>query len=264
MRVIDWNIKCNSEIEQIMALLEEKVAKEKCIVNLQEVTPDAAEQLRMRFADDFSIAYSLELRKMGKYDRPNRSLGVMTLVSKDMVIKDVQVIDRSIFPERTLAVTIGYGDKELRNVNLHSVTGVSFKIGKAVQFRTFAEFMDEYQPDIVTFDANEPQDDHYIVSEMEFFDQGPGEKGRGARVFFEGLCANDLKDVYVDCYDTSNFVKGKPLVVSFVVLPSYTKKRYDYIFARQHYQVKSVDYLYEEAVAATGDHALILAEMDVD
>lgn len=259
MRYIDWNIKCYCDIEKIVALLSEKGDAEQCIIALQEVMPERADYIMHQLGDKYSISYSMDYRKSGEFDTDNRRLGVMILVSKDMEIIDTNVFDRCLFPERTLYATIKNGDKVIKVVTLHSITGVSFKMGKAVQFRGFAECIKSYAPDIVSLDANEPKKDHYDTSRMEFFDQG--DSGKGAKVFFDELAELKLIDAYSIGYNVTNYTEDEPLEVSHI-LPNGTKRRYDFVFLKDGFNVGKVNYLYEESCRASSDHAMIKVEID--
>lgn len=259
MRYIDWNIKCFCKIENIINLLDKKIQKQDCIVALQEVMPEKADALRAHFANDFTIVYSLAYRHPDpEFDTDNRRLGVMFLVSKDIIVKESGVFERCLFPERTLYVTLLREDNIVKVVTLHSITGVSFKMGKAVQFRSFAEGMRDYKPDIVSLDTNEPKVDHYDSEHMEFFDQG--DKGKGAGLFFNEIKKQDLKDSYVENYNSNVYVQGEPLTTSHIINGSQ-HRRYDFVFVKNDMKVMSVDYLYDEAVAASSDHAMIVVEV---
>lgn len=246
----------------IVDLLEKKITENECIVALQEVMPSSAEVITRRLSDRFNIIYSLTLREPGKFDTDNRKLGVMYLVSKDTEVLANDVLPRAVFPERTLHITISDKNKRIyKLLNVHSLTGVSFKMAKAVQFRAYAEYVNDLKPDIVSFDANEPKKDHFEVSQMEFFDQGQGENGKSARLFFEELVHQGLRDVYAEKYDKDKFIDGEPLTVSHVIGSNNAKRRYDFIFAKNDLEILDARYLYEEATNASSDHAMVIADI---
>lgn len=259
MKVLDWNIKCYCDANKIADYLLEKTTDTECIITLQEVMPDRASILRERLGDRLHIAFSLDYRLPDEeFDTDNRRLGIMILVSKDMTIVEEGIFTRCLFPERTLYAVIQNKDKkQIKVSSFHSITGVSFKMGKAVQFRSFAECIRDFKPDIVTMDANEPKTDHFEIAGMDYFDQG--DDGKGARLFFNQL-NNNLRDAYVDNYDTDQYKKGSPLAVSHV-LPNGAERRYDFIFANREYMVSECIYHYEESCEANSDHALIEADL---
>ena len=263
MLYLDWNIKCFCNIKKIMELILSQTNGERSIIALQEVMPDNAAIIREELSKDFNIAYSIDYRPPGKFDTGSRKLGVMLLTSKDIGLSDPNVYERNIFPERTLCAVAEVDGRKLKIVTLHSITGCDHKMAKSVQFRTFAELVNTYNPDFVSFDANKPDIDHYNVSDMRFFSQKHNENGQAARAFFEELVNQGLRDVYAEPYDKSQYKAGQPLVVSHIISSSKKKRRYDFLFARKDIQVKKISYLYDEAVEATSDHALIIADFEI-
>lgn len=262
MRYINWNIKCTSNTEKIISLINSMVTPKECIIALQEVMPNAYELIKNQFGNDYHIEYSLDYRKPSEFDTNNRRLGVVILISRDLILSDAGVIERNVFPDRTLYAVTEYKGKELKIVALHSITGVSYKMAKSAQFRTFAEYVRECKPDIVSFDANEPKLDHYDIAQMKFFDQGQGEDGKGARLFFEELNNQQLRDAFIDNYDISQYVEGEPLTVSHIIGSTKAKRRYDFVFARQDLKVLNVSYHYEEAIEASSDHAMVVVDFE--
>lgn len=110
----------------------------------------------------------MNYRKASKFDTNARKLGIAILVSKDFKINNVQVLERTLFPERTLCMEVMKGNQLLKIMGLHSIIGCDYSKAKSIQFYSFAEAIDLYKPDIVAIDANEPQIDHYDVKEMIF------------------------------------------------------------------------------------------------
>lgn len=46
------------------------------------------------------------------------------------------------------------------------------------------------------------------------------------------------------------------------VIPSAAERRYDFVFAKKDMLVKEAQYLYDEAIKATSDHAMVLVDFD--
>ena len=258
MRIIDWNISYNNTAEQKIELLEKVIGDDSFIAILQEVTPAQYEVIKKKFEN---ICYSLDYRKPGKFDTKQRELGIAILCSEDIVIKKADVLTRCLLPDRTLLADLEYNGKALRVMGLHSITGISHKRAKSMQFLSFAESIDEFKPDIVGFDANEPAVDHYEIEQMEFF--ANHDKGMGARTFFTALKDANLRDAYLANYDKRNYVKGEPLATSHRFEINGVSKRYDFIFASHDIDISESKYLYDEAIRAGGDHAIICCEIDV-
>lgn len=256
MKIIDWNISYNGAPGPKVNLLKETVGDDNFIIILQEVTPAQYEVIKESFGN---ICYSLDYRKPGKYDTKQRELGVAIACSDDIVIRSADVLSRCLLPDRALMADLEYNGKPLRVIGMHSITGISHKRAKSMQFLSFAESIDEFKPDIVAFDANEPAIDHYDIEKMEFFDNQ--DHGKGAETFFKTLHNTGMQDVYLVNYDVENYTKGEPLAVSHRFEVNNKSKRYDFIFMSKDIAVSQSDYLYDEAIKAGSDHALIVCEV---
>ena len=101
LRIIQWNIACTCKIEWIAEFLKSKIS-EYTIINLQEINVNRHKKfLELIKPNDF--AFSLDKRQPGKYEGANRSLGVGTYLING-TIESSGLLDRTIFPERTLYV----------------------------------------------------------------------------------------------------------------------------------------------------------------
>jgi len=259
LKYIDWNIKCYCQINKITELLKTKISINNCVVALQEVLPKNADIIKAEFCKDFTVIYSLDFYPDNvEFDTDNRRLGVAFIVNKDINIEEAGVFERCLFPERTLYATLIVDGIKQKIVNLHSITGVSFKMGKAVQYRRFAEAINMFKPDIVSMDANEPKVDHYCIDKIEYFDQG--DDGKGARLFFDELKNQNLFDLYLEDYNPADYIPGEPLAVSHII-NGKKNRRYDFIFGKRDFIKGKIEYFYDEACEASSDHAIIVAEL---
>lgn len=256
MRIIDWNISYSNAPAPKIELLKKIIGDDSYVAVLQEVTPSQHEAIKEQFPN---MRYSLDYRKPGKFDSKQRQLGVVILCSEDVTFKEADVLARCLLPDRTLVADLEYKGESLRVIGLHSITGISHKKAKSMQFRSFAECVDELKPDIVAFDANEPAKDHYDIEEMEFFDNQ--DQGKGAEMFFKTLRDTGLRDAFVDGYDKNKYIEGEPLITSHRFESSKKSKRYDFVFVGKEISIARADYLYDEAVEAGGDHAVIVCQM---
>ncbi len=254
MKIIDWNISYLGKANAKFDFLKKTICNDSAIIILQEVTKSSYEILKNVF-ENFNIEYSLEYRPPSKFDTKSRGLGVAIITTKDIEIISAKVLERCLFPDRTLLVEAKFNHKPIKILGLHSITGCDHKKAKSIQFYSFAEVVDTYKPDIVAFDANEPQIDNYIVGDMVFFDNK--DKGKGAETFFNTLVDIGLKDAYATQYNKNDFCLGEPLVLSHKINNRFNK-RYDFIFINDklfdNYKIK---YNYDDSIAAGSDHALI-------
>lgn len=255
MRLIDWNISYSGEIFSIVRYLKSLITDDSVLM-LQEVKPEAYQAIHTELKEFFDFYYSLDYRHPGKFDSEARKLGVLIAVSKKIPVKRAGVIERSPFPDRTMFVEVEHGDQLLKLLALHSLTGVGYLRTKSIQYNSFSEFLDDYRPDAIGIDANEPRVDHADFRQMEFFDNGPG-----AKQFFEEVADIGLKDAYLEQH-RNLMIDRNPLATSHVV-KGRGPVRYDHLFVRNTIPIKMMEYYYEDAVAAGSDHAMLICEIDV-
>ena len=260
MKIINWNISWSNKTDKKVEYLRALVNETSFIIILQEVKIHAYECLKQSFEDIANIEYSLDYRIPGRYDTDSRKLGVAVLVSKDLRIKNAQVLNRALMPDRTIMVDIEYQNTTLRVLGLHSITGCHHLKAKEIQFFSFAEAIDEYKPDIVEIDANEPQYDHYEISQMKFFDNY--NKGNGCKTFFETMRDNGMVDAFIKDYDIEKYVEGEYLTTSHIIKRGTKKVRYDFLFVNDSKFVEySCKYDYDNAIEAGSDHATAIVEV---
>lgn len=254
MRVINWNISYAGDTEKKMEYLDSILTTDSLFM-LEEVKPHAFEIIKAAFSDRYHLVYSLDFRKPSKFDSDARRLGVVIGISKTYTVEEVGVIERNLFPDRTLYATIIVGGKRVKMLALHSITGCGYYRSKSVQYDTFAEFIDEYKPDIIGIDANEPQQDHYEINKMKFFDNGPG-----AGHFFEEIQHLGLCDTFVQHNQITTCVEGEPLAKTHYIRRKGAV-RYDFLFANRQFDISSMNYYYEGALSAGSDHALAMCDI---
>jgi len=260
MKIINWNISWSNKVDSKVTYLRKLVDGDSFVIILQEVKQYAFEILKQSMEDIANIEYSLEYRRPGKYDTDSRKLGVAILASKDIKIISVQVLDRALMPDRTIMVDVEYKDISLRVLGLHSITGYHHLKAKEIQYFSFAEAIDEYKPDVVGIDANEPQYDHYEISKMKFFDNY--NKGNGCKTFFETMQANGMVDAFIKDYDTEGYVDGEYLTTSHIIKRGNKKVRYDFLFVNDSKIIEyHCRYDYANAIEAGSDHAAVIVDM---
>lgn len=252
MRVIDWNISYMGNYIPKLDFLFSHLENDYCVF-LQEVKPTVYEYIKSKYSENNTLLYSLNYRKPGKFDSDARKLGALIILSKEIQILESGVIERNLFPDRTMYATINYNNKILKLLAIHSITGCGYYKAKSVQYESLAEFVDTYSPDIIGIDANEPQIDSYDIEKMIFFDNG-----NGAKIFFNTIKQKCLVDTFVKFSDIKND-NSLPLTVSHCIKRK-GNVRYDFLFSNNDFKIKSCEYKYNEAIAAGSDHALIVAD----
>ena len=215
MVILNWNISYGCDIEKIYRELCKNIMTDDLfIITLQEVTENSYNYLKNKFKDVATLNFSLDYRIPGRYDTRSRKLGVMIITSKKIKIIESNVFERCLLPDRTLFATININNKIIKIATLHSITGCDHKKAKSIQFYSFAEVIEEYKPDILTIDANEPEIDHYNISQMHFFNNK--DKGVGAKTFFNTCCKIGLVDAYGQVYNFNNYKFGDGWMFSSV------------------------------------------------
>jgi len=247
--ILQWNISFNCQIDKIADLLKKNISSNS-IVCLQEVLNSAKDKL-IEYLQPLDFAYSLDIRPPGKFDGKNRKLGLLTMTFGGKIQRG-ELINRCIFPERTLFTQIdfkSYGN--IKILNFHSLTGVGYKRGKATHFASIAEFLESNSIDFFACDANEPKSDSFNIGDLEFWDNG--NKGKYPSLIFGLNKVHDLED-------SINSIQNRfdKLPISHKTGNSF--RRYDFIFKSEKWEVRSLDYLYEEAIKATSDHALVIGK----
>ncbi len=260
MKIINWNISWLHDIDKKIIYLQKITEGQPFVIILQEVTEISYKKLNSVFSSSATVAYSLNYRKPGKFDTNSRKLGIAIIISKDIFITDISVLERTVFPERTLYVDAVWNNTPLKILGLHSITGCQHKKAKSIQFYSFAEAVDFFKPDIVGIDANEPKVDHYDIHKMLFYDNF--DKGNGCKTFFETLSLYSLDDAFSKNYDTEKFIFGEALATSHKIGKTDKKVRYDFLFLNnEKFRNYSCRYEYEQAIQAGSDHASVIVTL---
>jgi len=205
-----------------------------------------------------SSAFSLDLREPGKYEGKNRSLGVATL-SFGIELCSFELLNRSVFPERTLFSKLKYLDCSLFVLNYHSLTGVDYKKAKSSNFATIADFMEQNDNilDFACFDANEPEIDSMNVDELKFWDNR--DKGYNAGLILGKNKVHCLEDSYVRFLKMKNVhIETNPLTTSHKT--GENMRRYDYILSSKKWSPCYIDYPYESSLIASSDHSIVVGD----
>jgi len=282
IRIINWNICCQGQTKQKVALIKKyiKETKEKevpYVVALQEVTSGAyLDIISENIFHDY--CYSLNYRKPGSLEGKSRGLGCFIGCSDDLTINESDLIERAPFPERALKAKINHGDYQFEVICFHSLTGVGYLRAKSAQFNVLAEYLSANIniPTVLCGDFNEPKVDHVDQSRLEFFDQ-KGDQGKAASYILNPQGIHKLQDSYRLWLEqnakelqrikseqiASEDILSAPLAASHLV-GGKVKKRYDYIMVSPQWGVIDIQYLYEEAVRYGSDHALVVADLCLD
>ncbi|RPH52222.1 MAG: hypothetical protein EHM85_03795 [Desulfobacteraceae bacterium] len=259
-RIIQWNISFNCTANKIADYISQSISGP-TIVNLQEVTEKAYREISSILMTS-DKAYSIDLRRPGRYEGKNRTMGVATFVFGGK-IAHYDLIYRSVFPERTLFSTIQFKKRKISVLNFHSLTGVDYKKAKSSNFASIADFIAEkgQKLDFFTCDANEPKTDALDDDEVEFADNR--DKGYNASLIFGKNKVHALRDAYKIHIQKSKLpIRTNPLATSHVNGGSH--RRYDFIYCSKEWDVQHVSYPYKESVSASSDHSIVIGDFLLD
>lgn len=257
VRIVQWNICNRSNSTRIAAFLDSIKTSGVTIFCLQEVLENSFKTLAELLRPSW-CAYSLQLREPGYNEGRNRHLGV-AVFAFGVNSGGARLIERTVFPERSLDCQVDCDGRSIRIGTFHSLTGVDYKKAKSSNFASIADYLmgDGADLDFLCFDANEPKVDSIDTGKMEFFDNG--DKGRNAARILGENKVHGLEDaLIVHLRNIDQIVDSNPVAVSH--LTRGIKRRYDFIMCSKHWSVLNVEYQFEAAIDATSDHAAIIGD----
>lgn len=275
VRVASWNVAFRSKVaaecqgELLRALQVD-------VVMLQELNPASADTLRRAAGLDWLVR-AVDLRVPQADDRPVRRRGV-GIAGRGRLPRPSWILDGVRLPERTLAVAID-GETELTAVSYHAPPGVTWGIDKPRQAVALAQRLALCRgPVLVGADANTPElDAADFAATRTHWHSGKrilhGEPGDD--LMFGPAKIHHLDDALrrwlADHPDQAAAMSAArprgPLAITH-----YTGKRknspgcprrFDAIWATPHWKINSVDHLYDAAVQAGSDHAVVLADLEL-
>lgn len=259
LRVVQWNIK-RSGSPAIAAFLKHRVAQGPTILCLEEVTRSAYDRL----TEFFPLApscFSLDMRMPGRHEGRERAIGVAVL-ALGLPIVTLELIDRALFPERTLSVLLGSPFGPIRVVAFHSLTGSGYLKAKSSNFASIADYLEQHRAklDFLCFDGNEPNEDSSKVEKIVFSSHGDRGRVKKMSLIMGPQKVHHLKDSYVAYLkSTGGDIKRDPLALSYK--KKLADRRYDYIMhSPRKWKVTDCQYPYKESIAAHSDHSAVIAD----
>lgn len=247
--ILQWNISYNCKIDKIADFILANIMGH-TIVCLQEVLASYKDRLIERLAPS-DYAYSLDYRKPGLFDAKNRRMGVLTMLFGG-VIEETKVLERTVFPERTLYTKMRMGDGSVSLLNFHSITGVGYQHAKGANFVSIAEFLHEtIDLDFFCCDANEPQVDSFNANEMKFWNLN----SKATSLIFGKDKVHHLTDpVQTDLLNLET--------LPFTHITGKTRRRYDFIYRSGRWRTKRFDFCYDKSIEASSDHAMVVGQFN--
>lgn len=266
--ICTWNIKTpggksasdsplsSARVDLIRETLE---SKQPVVMALQEVTPGYARSLVA-----LGLHHSLTFRAPGEFDGGNRMLGVGLLTSGNVQVRNVGIVERAPFPDRTLAADLEVDGVAIHVLAFHSLTGVGFRAAKHAQFRALAEHLaGRTGHTLFLGDANEPRIDARDPEHIACWHRN-GDKGAGAALLFGPKPVHGLVDAWRKLLSAESLaalpVDG-PLATSHVA--NGRPCRYDCIYVPPAWRVVEMLHDMKRATDAGSDHALVTARVEI-
>jgi endonuclease/exonuclease/phosphatase family metal-dependent hydrolase len=258
LRVVQWNIYMSCHIESIANFIMNSIGQGPAIVCLEEVKRSAYDTLR-NLPNLTSSCFSLDLREPGGNEGDERKMGI-AVFSFGLPIISPELLDRTVFPERTLSVLLHGVFGPIRVVAFHSLTGVGYHKAKSSNFASIADYLQLHKSDLdfLCFDANEPWHDDIDPTKLVFWP-----RGKTAGLIMGSKKVHDLSDSYVEHLRSTRHIDNArdPLTVSHVT--QGTPRRYDYIMHSRRWTVVNCSYPYAESIAASSDHSAVIADYEL-
>lgn len=257
IRVIQWNIRHNCKADLISSYLASCIGDTPTVVCLNEVTESTFETIGQEL-DQMRSDFSLRHREPGRYEGAERALGVAVFANTDYDL-ETELIWRAVFPERSMVFSARFESVRVRVAAFHSLTGVGYKKAKASNFAAIADFLSHNTDiDFVCCDANEPMVDSVDLAKREFWAKN-GDKGKMASFILGPDAVHGLSDsLVVSLTNKGGHEDRNPLRVSHRT--RNIPRRYDHILHSDRWGVESVEYDYDGAIAASSDHAAVIAD----
>lgn len=236
------------------------------ILALQEVSPKFFKSLSESHLFENS-SYSLDLQ-FNKGEKRSRQLGCALFVKRPLLTSDSWLLDSLPFPERALFARVTAPNFLLTTCSFHTPPGASWKELKPKSHSLFAEWLQSQNSRFVFgIDANAPKIDHPDFDQNQWWWK--------AEPLLLGVNAiHSLKDAYrIYLYShPEEFERIRrerpegPLAISYKRGNRRVNRidsRYDFVFVTSDINVYEVVYLYDDAIQAVSDHALVRTILEV-
>ena len=277
MRVVSWNVNFpgSKRAAREGAMLR---GLRPALVLLQEVNPNSASILsHVAGADSMVRADELPSPEPGSL--PTRRHVAAVAGYGVEYPHHHQLLDGVLQPWRTLLIATRIGGTEIFAASYHAPPGVRYGITKPRQAVAFASWLNGHRgPVLFGADANTPLADaldfastrtHWHTGDRHLHGEpgddllfGPGKKhtlGDALRRWIAehpdhaaAFRANSLQGPLATTHRTGRR-KDNP----------GTGRRFDSVWISSHWTVRNIEHLYDDGIAAGSDHALVVADLDL-
>ena len=261
-RFASWNVNNRTAQKSHLDLIS-RVRPD--IIALQEVSPGFQQSL----ASSGMFAWwasSLVLRAPADSEGRSRRLGCSLFGASTFTFRSASLLEDVAFPERTLAVAVDGAAGPLVACSFHIPPGASWGAIKPTTMRSIASWLARLEGSVIFgIDANAPKSDHPDIARNTWWWEGESD-------LLGATPTHHLRDAlrsYLQAHpeELASIVASRPvgpLAVSHVRgnKQKRTSCRYDFVYHTPDLRVESIEYLYEEALAAGSDHAIVITEVE--
>jgi endonuclease/exonuclease/phosphatase family metal-dependent hydrolase len=274
VRVATWNMNgATGKRARRLGDFLARIGKIPRVVMLQEAADADVERFCEAAGLDWCVCVKTAFGElMSVRGRSGRSRGVALAGSGSPLRSPIALPDVPL-PEKVIAGWLEIDGELATVVSYHAPPGVTHKLKKPAQAVQVAEWLASIEgPVLFAGDFNTPKIDHPDLRQLRTHWHTGDAKLLGATgddVLVGPTPIHSLRDVlrtYLyarpDVYDqiASERPTG-PLYVSHRTGNRRNPRRYDAIWASPHFSVDNVAYMYDEAIAAGTDHALVVADL---
>jgi exonuclease III len=262
-RFATWNVNFRRLREGHLTLLRRLQPD---ILALQEVNAGFFETLEQTgmFQD---AGFSLLLRPPGQDEGRSRRIGCALFCAAPLRFSGIELIRELPLPERAITAKVEGLASHLVVCGFHTPPGVTWKKLKPESHVKLAKWLaGTANPCILGIDANAPKVDHPDIHQNEWW-------WKEEPLLLGAEPLHSLKDalrLHLDdnpeLLDTIRSQRPRgPLATSYVRGNKFkrTPSRYDFIYVTSDIRVQDIQYLYEEAIEAGSDHAIVVADLEL-
>lgn len=262
LTVANWNIKgCPEHLRPRQLELIDQLAPD--VLLLQELTPKSFDSLTDA---GWSGAHALQLLPEGHRGRAKGKVvkfSCAVLARGSWQLTEPATNEEAPSPERWLTGRLVHQDAVINAGSFACPPGVDWGAMKTEQGRLIAQWMSRCEgAAIAGIDRNGPKGEH-ADGTVELWPPD-------AEELLGPDPSHPLHDVFITLLDRRPELREQavaerpdgPLAVSYIRGrdgQKQTRSRYDAVYASDHFEVADVRYLYEEAIAAGSDHAVVVA-----
>jgi endonuclease/exonuclease/phosphatase family metal-dependent hydrolase len=234
------------------------------LIAFQEVSSSFYSSLTDRGLFAWSVS-SLSLRPPPIGEGRSRALGCAIFGGSSFHLLSSSLLPDLDFPERTLAVRVRGTVVPLTVCSFHIPPGASWGAVKPKTMRSIADWLAHLQGNVIVgIDANAPKIDHPdLGSNTWWWKDEPLLLGAKPIHHLRDALRSYLQDRPDEFASIAASRPTGPLALSHIRGNKHkrTECRYDFVYHTPGISVESISYLYEEALAAGSDHAVVTAEL---